>query len=92
MRALHGFASLRTRPIEPLVPTVSRRRCTVCGAVLRSSNPSGTCATPLCPKCAQRLRGAHNADCREGRCVKLIAGHRVCFRAKEKAAREAALT
>lgn len=48
MRALHGFASLRTRPIEPLVPTVPRRHCTVCGAVLRSSNPSGTCATPRC--------------------------------------------
>lgn len=47
---LRGFASLRTQPLRPMAGDLQKpkRRCTVCGAVLRQSNPGPTCATQRC--------------------------------------------
>jgi hypothetical protein len=40
---MRGFATLRTQPIErpPIEP---KRRCVICGAVLRPSNPGPECS------------------------------------------------
>lgn len=46
---LRGFTGLRTRPIHPFTSErPERRRCSVCGAYLRDSNLTDTCATQRC--------------------------------------------